>query len=119
MLKVSVGTLALLAAPADQQQETPPPAVGAAGEATPPLQPPQSDSQGGGDGGGGDAGGGDDGDNKWPMRARQGAFAVLSASVRSQLELLGDLSRVIGHAEAALVCASLLVDAADATATLE
>ena len=121
MLKVSVGTLALLAAPADQQQETPPPppAMGAAGEATPPLQPPQSDSQGGGDGGGGDAGGGDDGDIKWPMRARQGAFAGLSASVRSQLELLGDLSRAVGHAEAALVCASLLVDAADATATLE
>ena len=121
MLKVSVGTLALLAAPADQQQETPPPPppqpAGAAGEAIPPLQPPQSDSEGGGDGTGG-GGGGDDGDNNGPMRARQRALAGLSASVRSQLELHGDLSRAVGHAEAALVCASLLRDAAGATATL-
>lgn len=110
MFKVSVGTLAMLAAPADQHDELPPrPAeAGGGGDSAAAA----ADSTGGGDdgGGGGDSGG--------PASAQQRALAGLSASVRPQLELLGDLSRAVGHAEATLVCASLLRDAAGATATL-
>lgn len=41
-----------------------------------------------------------------------------AVSVRPQLELLGDLCRAVGHGEAALVCASLLRDEAGTVATL-
>lgn len=124
MFKLSVGTLALLAAPAGQQQEAPaPPLEGVAGEggggshasaadstAVPPqgtpASLPHSDEQANGGGGAG------------PTAAQQRALSALSVTVRAQLELLGDLSRAVGHAETALVCASLLRDAAGATATL-
>lgn len=49
-----------------------------------------------------------------PLRAR----ASLAALVRPQLELLADLSRAVGHGEAALTCASLLRDEGGVTATL-
>lgn len=50
--------------------------------------------------------------------AQRRASAVMAAPVRQQLELLGDLSRAVGHGEAALVCASLLRDEAGAKSTL-
>lgn len=50
--------------------------------------------------------------------AQRRASAVMAAPVRQQLELLGDLSRAVGHGEAALVCASLLRDEAGAKNTL-
>ena len=53
-----------------------------------------------------------------PTAAQRRASAVMAAPVRQQLELLGDLSRAVGHGEAALVCASLLRDEAGAKQTL-
>ena len=50
--------------------------------------------------------------------AQRRASAVMAAPVHQQLELLGDLSRAVGHGEAALVCASLLRDEAGAKDTL-
>lgn len=134
MFKVSVGTLALLAAPAGQQQEAPaPPPEGVAIEddagrgsgsgggggshafaadntAVPPQGAPSPPSHGDlqGDGGGGVE----------PTIAHQRALSALSVSVRAQLGLLGDLSRAVGHTETTLVCASLLRDTVGATATL-
>lgn len=123
MFKVSVGTLALLAAPAGQQLELPPPP-------SPPLPGEETVNYD------------NDGDNNNNSHARAAAGSALveddgtsgggglkpaaqqralsapSASVRPQLELLRDLSRAVGHAETALVCASLLRDMAGATAML-
>ncbi|CAM9363341.1 unnamed protein product, partial [Ectocarpus sp. 6 AP-2014] len=123
MFKVSVGTLAQLAAPAGQQQqqqqqpETPPLADSSSAVLSPGTPPvteipgsssaPNSSSSGREGGGGG-----------LTSAARQRALSALSASVRPQLELLGDLSRAVGHVEAALVSASLLRDMAGATAIL-
>ena len=53
-----------------------------------------------------------------PTTAQLKARATVAASVSPQLVLLGDLSRSVGHGEAALVCASLLRDEARAVETL-
>lgn len=53
-----------------------------------------------------------------PTAAQIGARDTVAASVCPQLELLGDLSRSVGHGEAALVCSTLLRDEARTTETL-
>lgn len=53
-----------------------------------------------------------------PTATQIGARDTVAASVCPQLELLGDLSRSVGHGEAALVCSTLLRDEARTTETL-
>ncbi|CAM9958687.1 unnamed protein product [Ectocarpus sp. 13 AM-2016] len=127
MFKVSVGTLAQLAAPAGQQQQQQqretPPLADSSSAVLPPGTPPATDIPGSSSApnstSSGREGGGSDGGGVGPTSAaRQRELSALSASVRPQLELLGDLSRAVGHAEAALVSASLLRDMAGATAIL-
>lgn len=126
MFKVSVGILALLAAPAEDADPTLPEID--EGDNTASGVPPAPSSVGTtagqsavsvGDGPGSTAklAPSDDSDAATAAAQRR-AQAALAASVRPQLELLGDLCRAVGHGEAALVCASLLRDEAMATVTL-
>lgn len=59
-----------------------------------------------------------EGEGGVPTAAQIGARDTVAASVCPQLELLGDLSRSVGHGEAALVCSTLLRDETRTTETL-
>lgn len=125
MFKVSVGILALLAAPAGDADPTLPESDAGdnAGSAVPPAPPSAARTAGKsavgfGDGSGTAANRSPSDDSSATTAAQRRAQAALAASVRPQLELLGDLCQAVGHGEAALVCASLLRDEAMATATL-
>lgn len=126
MFKVSVGILALLAAPAEDADPTLPESDAGdhAGSGVVPPAPPsaarteEQSAAGFGDGPGTAGKRSPSDDSGATTAAQRRAQAALAASVRPQLELLGDLCQAVGHGEAALVCASLLRDEAMAMATL-